>query len=201
MKKIIVILSFIFSSNVFATEGPFGTKWGSSIQELKDLNVTCSQEKPDLANNLISCTTNSLPKDTSIKEFYYILFSNNYGMQKVSMISKSITDDITGTEGKNIYNKYKNILMSKYSVPSSEYEYTGKELYDEYDEFYQCLDYEGCGKHISFFKSKEDNFITLELKGLSRGTGYITLTYEGPQWSKHINDLDNKKNSSDNDAL
>ena len=201
MKKLLFIISTIISFNSFSSDGPFGTTWGQSVGELEKAGMICAEKETDSKNDLVTCKTSSLPKDISIKDFYYLLFSDTYGLQKVVMISSDITGDITGREGKELYNKYKSVLVKKYSKPTFELETVGVKLYDEYDEFYQCLAYDGCGSYLSIFEPEEGGAVSIELKGLARGKGYIKLGYEGSKWSQHLNEVRNRKQSVDSDAL
>ena len=201
MNKLFFFIFSIISFNSFASDGPFGTTWGQSVDDLEKAGMVCTDKETDSKNELITCKTTSLLKDISIKDFYYLLFSNKYGLQKVVMFSSNITGDITGREGKELYNKYKSVLTKKYSDPSFEWESVGRELYDEYDEFYQCLAYDGCGDYVSHFKPEEGGLVAIKLKGLSRGKGFLVLTYEGSKWEQHLDEVSNRKKSVDSDAL
>lgn len=201
MFKLFIVFATFISFNAFCSEGPFGTTWGQTLGDLEKAGVVCSEKKTDTKNDVITCQTTSLPKNVTIKDFYYLVFSNTYGLQKVVMLSTNITGDITGREGKEIYNKYKTILKKKYSEPSLEWESVGRKLYKEYDEFYQCLAYDGCGDYYSSFKPKEGGFVAIELKGISRGKGFLKILYEGSNWSKHYNENKEKAKESDGDAL
>lgn len=111
-------------------------------------------------------------------------------------------DDIFGSEGKKKFAALKEGLIKKYGNPSNEMERVGLELWDEPDEFYQCLAYNGCGLWIAIFEHKESGQnIVLSLKGLRRGEGLIELTYEGPMWSKVIYELEQRKLKADDSAL
>jgi hypothetical protein len=116
------------------------------------------------------------------------------------MISKDITGDIYGTDGKEQYSDLKSKLTKKYDIPDS-YEYVGRKLWDEPDEFYQCLAYPGCGTYASFFETKSGETVSIALKGLGRGKGYLKITYEGPSWSDAVDAYRNKESKSDEDAL
>ena len=201
MKKLFLVISTIISFNAFSSDGPFGTTWGQSVGELEKAGMVCSEKETDSDNDLVTCKTTSLFKDISIKDFYFLLFSKQYGLQKVVMFSSDVTGDITGREGKELYNKYKSVLTKKYSDPSFEWESVGRKLYKEYDEFYQCLAYDGCGNYVSHFKPKDGGLVAIELKGLSRGKGFMKLTYEGSKWIKHLDEVKNRKKEVDSDAL
>ena len=116
------------------------------------------------------------------------------------MMSKNIDDDITGSKGKELYSKIKSSLTNKYG-DSKNYEYTGRKIYDEYDEFYQCLKYSGCGNWMSFWEAKEGGIVALEIEGAARGKGYLRLSYESKNWSGIINERKQKTDMNDIDSL
>lgn len=201
MKKILVaILICSFSSFIYAEDAPFGLTWGSSPQDITSLNITLKKESTD--KNISTYSTSSLPKNISIAGQYLLIFDDEAQLQKIVMVSKDITGDPYGRNGKEIYEKIKNGLTKKYGTPKNTYEQSGIEVYKESDEFYQCLNYDGCGTWISFFESEQTKTnIVLQLEGLSRGTGYIKILYESGKWSKIIDKHDAIKNKSDNDSL
>ena len=107
----------------------------------------------------------SLPKDLTIAEFYYLIFVTEKHLQKIVMSSKDIKNDLYGSEGKKKYEKIKMSLRKKYGSPTQELETSGLKLWDDPDEFYQCLDYSGCGYWTSVFKDKKSGVtVGLELK-------------------------------------
>ncbi|MGV3526280.1 MAG: hypothetical protein ACO1RX_18825 [Candidatus Sericytochromatia bacterium] len=93
------------------------------------------------------------------------------------------------------------MLTSKYGQPSEQFHKTGLKLYEDGDEFYECLRYTGCGYWSSFWKVDGENRIQLTLKGLSYGTGYLVISYEGPQWSQAIDAHEAEQSNADQDAL
>lgn len=197
-----LLLALTVTPAVAADEptGPFGLSWGAPISEITNQGVTLS--KTDALDRLQIYEAKKLPKNLSIAETYSLIFDAEFGLQKVLMVSDDITSDSTGSEGKSIYATLKQKLTSKYSASTTNMEHVGLELYDEADEFYQCLAYDGCGAWLSVFEEEHSNLgIILELKGLGRGKGYIKLTYEGPQWEKIVANRSAKKEKSDEDAL
>lgn len=200
MKVLLPVIFLLFTTNVVASEvtAPFGLQWGQTQKDLTDKKVDltdCSTSK-----KITSCKTTNPIKGVSFGELYMLFIDDEKGLQKIKMLSKDITSDITGTKGKALYSKVKGSLTKKYSAPKS-YEYFGLKLYDEYDEFYQCLKYDGCGSWISFWKVKNGGNAIVELKGLARGKGYLTLTYESKEWSAIIDSLKQREKASDEDAL
>jgi len=202
MKFIAGIIALLMSCAVSANtqEGPFGLKWGSSIKEIKAKGIKL--EKANSESVLSIYTTKKLPKNLSLADIYVLTFDKKYKLQNVAMLSKDISDDIYGADGKEKYLSIKEKLIKKYGAPSFEYEYIGRDLFDEADEFYQCLAYSGCGTWLSAFEPKVENFSALiELKGMGRGKGYIELTYEGPSWSDVVDAMKSSASKSDDDAL
>jgi hypothetical protein len=200
MKILLPVIFLLISVNVLAKEviAPFGLEWGQTKQKLKDKSIlltNCSTEK-----KITTCQTKKPTKGVSFGDFYVLYIDALKGLQKVTMISKDLDSDISGSAGKALYSKIKTSLTKKYYEPQS-YEYIGRELYDEYDEFYQCLKYDGCGQWFSFLEKKIEGTIVLELKGLSRGKGYVSLTYESEKWAGIIDSLKEREKSADDDAL
>ncbi len=199
MKKFLLFIILICPTIVFSVdnEGPFGLNWGSKPKEIISAGISLLNETNQGRFKLYE--VKSLPKNLSIAENYILIFDNKYGLQKVVMISKNITGDIYGTEGKNIYSDFKIKLTNKYGPPQS-FERIGVKLYDEMDEFYQCLSYEGCGIWSSVFNS-DSLVVGLDLKGIGRGVGYIEIVYEGPLWQRSLDDKNSDDSKSDDDAL
>jgi len=200
MKILLPVIFLFVTTNVVASEvtAPFGLKWGQTQKELTDKKVDltdCSTSK-----KITSCKTINPVKGVSFGDLYMLFIDDDKGLQKIKMLSKDISSDISGSEGKALYSKVKSSLTKKYNAPKA-YEYIGQKLYDEYDEFYQCLKYDGCGSWFSFWEVKNGGNAFVELKGLSRGKGYLVLTYESKEWSSIIDSLKQRETASDDDAL
>ena len=181
-------------------DAPFGLTWGMSKAEVESLGVTLLESSSE--GSIAFYRTDELPIDLSNAEIYSLVIEEDRGLQKVTMVSDNIENDAYGDEGKRVYNRLKTALIDKYGEPDSDFEFVGGTLWDEDDEFYQCLAYDGCGGWASFFINEsagESVFISLE--GLSRGTGYIKLAYEGPEWGAVVDEADAAKASQDASAL
>lgn len=176
----------------------FGLKWGMSIAEVRALGVPLKKEKGD--GNLEIFSSKSMPKELSNAESYALVFADGK-LVKQKYIANNITGDAYGTEGKERFESLKAALSEKYGAPSANYQSVGGKLYREADEFYQCLAYDGCGVWSTFFDSP-DKSLMLELIGLRRGIGYITLTAEAtPQWSAALERRKGIRGKSDKAAL
>ncbi len=196
---LIFVSMFILSANAFADEAPFDLEWGLTLDEVKAMGVVCEDEIM-VYDVVISCKTSSVPKNLSTAETYSLYFFPDQNLQKVFMTSETISDDLYGTEGKNTYLKLQGILTKKYGEPEK-YEWVGRALYNERDEFYECLDYSGCGTYSSYFTTDYGGDIGLRLEGLGRGEGYITLAYEGPKFTIAMAAIEDQKAAQDIDAL
>ena len=60
----------------------------------------------------------------------------------------------------------------------------GARLFDQEDEFYQCLSYEGCGVWSALWEEKPSGGVLLSVEGLGPGQGYVQLDFESADWQK-----------------
>ncbi|EJA5988494.1 hypothetical protein P4Q63_002928 [Salmonella enterica] len=182
------LLTAFFIPSVFAdaTEltditAPLGLNWGENASELiKDNGASQVYESGRMKVYALKNTPVKLPGfDTEV------IVDDKYGLVKV-LLSKDVSDDMTGFEGLHIYKEYKKILSEKYGKPVS-YEYIGRKLYTESDEFYQCLRYQGCGSYVSFYSpiKGSDAGISVFLQGIKRGDGKLNIVYESMGFVKY----------------
>ena len=200
MKKLVLASLLTLSSSLSALEigAPFGFNWGQSKEELVSAGVefsTCLEK-----SGIESCQTSTPLKDVSFGDVYILRFDSEQGLQQVVMIGNSIESDVLGSKGKSIYSDVKSSLVKKYGEPES-YEYVGEKLYDGYDEFYQCLKYDGCGVWASFWSPENGGHIQMRLIGLLRGVGHLKLTYESKDWEKLLELSNERELAADSDAL
>lgn len=203
MLKILIAITFVFSSLIAtaedqAVEAPFGLEWGAEKGALRGDGIILSDCKSE--GWVEYCTTESVPKNLSVAESYVLYFSKEYGLQKVLMVGETFTNDVYGIAGKDRYAKLKGALDSKYSGATS-YEYVGRTVYNESDEFFQCLDYAGCGNWGTYWTDNIKGSVVLELMGLRRGSGFVKLSYEGELWSRAISEKDKVEDAADFEAL
>lgn len=179
-------------------EALFGLRWGMTVAEVKAAGVTLT--KTDGDRNFDIYKAPSMPKNLSDFESYSMIFADGK-LVKLWGLSKNISNDPNGSNGKERFETLRTALTHKYGPPDLNSQTIGNKLFKEYDEFYQCLKYTGCGIWLSTFDTP-DKDISIQLKGLSRGTGYLDITAEAkPQWSKALQVYKSKKNASDKDAL
>jgi len=158
---------------------PMGLTWGASDDDLtskfgaikagdqKGYEIFIINKPPITLGNIDSVIGITYPK---------------LGLVKV-VLASTISNDAFGTAGSKLYADFKAKLTEKYGKPKS-YEYINKKLYTEADEYYQCLNYEGCGSMISFFKEGQPSNVSLELSGKMRGEGALKISYESNLFSE-----------------
>lgn len=182
--KVTVLFFVLFSLTIACGDAMCGLKWCISPQDLKSMGIKLT--KKITLNNLFTYVTDSLPKNVSDAEHYVLIFDGDSSLIKIVMYSKTITHDLWGAQGKKVFDKYSQMLEKTYKQTSS-YCSIGNKVYKNNDEFYQCLQYEGCGEWISFFKG-ENKSIQIELRGLDRGKGYLAVSEEAdPEFSNALN--------------
>tara|TARA_B100000768_G_C11235035_1_gene356845 strand:+ start:651 stop:1292 length:642 start_codon:yes stop_codon:yes gene_type:complete len=211
IKKLLVVsLSLSFFINVEANVAPPSQlDWGKTKTQMIMSGYQLESCKFALDNAIEYCRVNNIKKPISFAETYTIYFVDGYGLMKAFVQGKDITNDTYGSDGKSQYQKIKSSLITKYpdidGYQTQSFEWTARKLYKESDEFYECLNYDGCGSHISYIyssnESVEKGTVSVELKGYGRGQGALNLTYESSFWSEALDAAQNKQNQADDDAL
>lgn len=174
---------------------PFGLTWGMSESALKAVGFSHTTD----SGGFTLFSSVSVPKAWSKGESY-LAIAYKGRLVKVAATSTDFTNDVLGSEGKRVYGQMKALLTKKYGAPKSAYEQSGIKLYDDADEFYQCLEYSGCGYYASIFEYAGGT-IGLSLKGKRRGEGYLTIGYESPQFESASAEIERGEESEDEDAL
>ena len=196
-----VLAALTFAGNTYAADGDdamFGLKWGMSPGLVKSLGATLTKTKSD--RNLETYKATTLPKSLSGFDAYILIFADGK-LAKVTAVGSDITNDPTGSNGKERFESLTSALTEKYGRPGKGLQSVGNRLYKEYDEFFECLAYSGCGAWNSIYETA-DKDIVVEIKGQRRGSGYLVLTVEStPQWSNALDVYKARKQSADKDAL
>ena len=200
MKKFIFALLSIYLFPIYSlagNEAMFGLNFGQTPKEIRALGsvLTFKYSK----KNFSSYTCTSLPKNFSLAERYILIFSDD-SLVKITMIGNTISKDIYGSDGKEAFINTFELLKNKYSIHLFRTD-SGLKLYDEPDEFYQCLAYDGCGLYAAILKN-DSKTVTLQLKGLERGKGYLIITAEAvPEFEKALKKEKLTTNKGDLDAF
>lgn len=180
-------------------EAPLGLSWGMTQEDMEKANVEL--EILDSISGFKLFYVLETPNQLIDFPEIIVVVSDEYGLVRVLLNSRTIENDPMGTEGKRFYNNYKAILEEKYGKPSFSGEMVGITFYEKADEFYQCLDYAGCGVYGSIFGDPEEELdnITISINGTGRGEGYVKLVYSSNEFKKHRakeRDKENKKAKS-----
>ena len=207
--KLLLLLLTTLSSYTFSEiSAPSAMEWGKSQSELKRSGLSLSDCKSALNGDIEYCSAKGHKKPISFADNYTVYFIKGYGLHKVLVSGKNITGDAYGSEGKASFSKVLNSLNKKYpeedGYKSSDYHWIARELFKDSDEFYECLKYDGCGNWSSYILGANDidlGTFSIELMGLSRGVGYISLTYESQNWSEYLDIVKNQESARDDEAL
>ncbi|MCL6745130.1 hypothetical protein [Kosakonia sp. R1.Fl] len=181
MNKVNLAIGVILLSIVSLTRAadgfsaPLGLTWGDSREKLVNDYGASLYDKNE--TRLKIYVINKPPTPVPGFEEYYGVVDDKFGLVKVIAI-ENINDDAFGSKGLDEYKSLKSLLTKKYSKPDLSYEYIGRDLYREKNEFYQCLAYQGCGSYSTFFSPAGGGDIALELKGIKRGQGFVKISYE-----------------------
>ena len=200
MKKLIfIVASFFITPYVLAEtqypDAPLGLKWGMTVTELESKAGAVMYPLP-MDEHLTVYSLKSPPITLPGFTEYVVVVHKDLGAIKIIM-DKEIKSDVYGTEGKKEYFKYKEALTNKYGKPKDSFEFVGKKLYEERDEFYQCLKYDGCGYYLSYF----GDHLSLQLNGIERGKGNLSITYESELFAKYKADEENENKNKIKNGL
>ncbi len=174
-------LGLMILSPLAQAEAPFGLAWGASERDIAALGVNITRAHS--SGEVVSYGAARLPDGTSNAKAYSLFIDAKHGLQRVTMVTEPISNDLVGEEGKQQYALMKLSLSRKYGSPLGEYEYAGNGYQVLPSEFYACLSLKDCGSWVSVFDGQgEGERVSLRLSGTAPTGGYISISYEGPQW-------------------
>jgi len=176
---------------------PFGLTWGMTAEDLKSLRIILIPYRE--TDNSALYKSYSLPKNLSDARHYLLVFDKRTGLQKVVMTSENINDDAYGSIGQERFEALKETLSLKYGFPSDGMESVGNQVYEEEDQFYECVMHLGCGLWMAIWRHEGGTYV-LQLEGLGRGLGYILFTAEGAGFVAESKQNRQIERSSDADA-
>lgn len=177
---------------------PFGLEWGMSKEQVMEMGVELTPSDSVKGNY----GTTTLPKNLSDAKEYDLFFEQEFGLVLVAAYTRHMTGDLYGSKGKERYSQLKTAIIKKYGKPRLEYEMTGlTRIFGDSNQFYECLKYDGCGAWTSFWGSAKDGNIRLDILGLSRGTGWVSLIYASAASFTASEKKKEEQSRSDEDAL
>jgi len=192
-------LVFLLAAPPAQQQEVFGIKWCSTPQQAVLAGVKLKKDMERTTEHISIYDAVRLPKGLSGFENYVLIYHKDRCLVKVTAVGTTIDDSADGTHGKQEFERLENILAAKY-VAAMQAKHIGRKLYEEEDEFYQCLGYEGCGRWIIFLEGP-DRKIMLELHSAGRSSGYLVFTVESNLWSDVLKESEDSKNSKDAEAL
>ena len=178
-------------------KAPFGLSWGAMKVDFDNL-TDCE----DFKSTLTVCDIISPPSLVSDGRSYWGVFDEQKGLVKAGFFTDYFTNDSYGTDGKKRFNEIKNALTKKYpNAENDELILMHAELYEDSDEFYECLRYDGCGFHSFYLKPDDSSRLAIKLHGISRGKGYISVVYESSMFSAVLDENEALIEESDIESL
>lgn len=175
------LLGLMIMSPLAQAAAPFGLTWGASEDELAVLGINAT--RADASAGVVSYGAAQLPDGSSNAKAYSLFFDVEHGLQRVTMVTEPISNDLVGEEGKQQYALMKLSLSRKYGPPLGEFEYAGNGYQVLPSDFYACLSLKDCGSWVSVFSGHEEGErVMLRLNSTTQSGGYVSISYEGPEW-------------------
>lgn len=164
---------------------PFGLKWGMDQRELSELDIKIL--KRERSEDLTVVEAEEVPDAFADTKMVSMLFDRELGLVKVRWTSLDIEADPDGSLGRSKYAEMKGEIASKIGQPTDETLVVGARLFDQQDEFYQCLAYEGCGVWSALWENQPSGGVLLSVEGVAPGRGYVQIDYESANWQVAAN--------------
>lgn len=179
----------------------FGLRFGDSYTTASAKGLQAEFQGKD--GSLTNYKSIKLPKQPSTTDMVGLTFDQKHGLQRITWLSKNVTDDPFGSKGKEQFSELKAVLEKKYGSPDSRgtLEAVGISLYKDADEFYECLDYSGCGMWTAFWTGSYGAVALSIATSGDRGVGWLQVVYEGPAWEDLIDARNARTDQLDADAF
>jgi hypothetical protein len=159
-----------------ADEAVFGLAWGQTPAQVQAQGIALTLEKTQGHLQVFS-TRSPLPQGLKDASGYMLGFDDQKGLVKVRSLQIFVQDP-DGSRGRATFDRLASVLASKYTRdPAHSMQVVGQRLYTKPDEFYQCLDYAGCGLWAQTFMAPTKR-VMIQLDGLKPGTGSLSITVE-----------------------
>lgn len=198
IKNVLFFASIAFGKCYADIAAPIGLTWGLKSESLEKNHSATLVHEFDSRGKIF--LINKPPIRIDDFNEIYAAVDNKYGLYKV-ILFKNITNDAFGKIGVSSFEKYEGVLTEKYGNPKDLLKVIGKTLYTKNDEFYQCLNYQGCGAYSAYYSSKDGGGVLLKLDGKSRGVGALNLTYESAIYQKISSEQQENENSKIKEGL
>ena len=169
---------------------PFGLSWNMSTNDLTDIGFYYN-DKIGPNDQFDELYSTSVPKPWAKGKRYRATIYHDK-ILKLEVESTLITDDQTGSAGKDLYGRIVSLMTTKYGDPSFVRDgrvFERTDLYDGIGEFYQCILSSVCMYMTTFDVS--DGYIIVWLQATEQGAGFVTIGYESPDMGEAIAEAKN----------
>ena len=174
-----------------------GLEFGQTVAQVEAKGVVLKKHQED-KSGFVVYVASDIPSPVPGFELYALTFFDSL-LVHVKLIGKNINNDAYGIAAKAAFDKLFVSLKKKYKV-TREMMQVGAKLYKDPGEFFECLNYPGCGMWAVIMEGDGRSLI-LELKGNKRASGYLSLTIEGPSFDAAIAVSERRKSAVMEDAL
>ena len=155
---------------------PYGLTWKQSKAAVEALGTKltgCEQQETTEVCDLAAVPQ---PPAGIIPDFFRVRFDAE-GLTAVTLASATIASDPDGATGKTVYEALRKDIVAVYGE-GERTEKVGQIMpYMAPNEFYECLDFDGCGTWETRWSGGD---LVLGLKGLKPGEGYVMVNYYRP---------------------
>lgn len=189
MKKIFItiIVCIFLSTTVMA--GPFGTNMGDTKEKYSNL------VKGNSYNNYL---TGIVPQKHEDFLFYSLVFSQKYGLVKITAISHPIENDNYGDKAKELFSKIRGQLRNKYGKEKNFYDFLNHGSIWKEPKYWSMGIRKNERTYSAFWdiNNNEDNVKSILLKVVSgENQNAISLSYEYIDAKKYFDEKE--KDSAD----
>ncbi|MGB8275412.1 MAG: hypothetical protein WCF16_09130 [Alphaproteobacteria bacterium] len=165
-------------------KAPFGLTWGMQVADLKAAGITI--HSTSTTGDLTVVNAKEVPGAFDNTYLVTMLFDRQLGLVKVRWVGTNVQDDATGRQGRASYAEMKKFVTETYGSPTDETMVVGARLFDQDDEFYQCLSYEGCGVWSAIWEQQPSGGVLLSIEGLGAGKGFVQVDFESSGWQEAV---------------
>jgi hypothetical protein len=147
MRVLLTALGFLVALTLSAplraqsAPAPFGLQWGMEVSGLTERYMPL--QSTTRTGDLTVVNLTKAPRAPAETYLVNLLFDREMGLVKVRWMSTDIKGDATGKNGRRKYREVRQYVVDSYGEPTDEALVIGARLFDQDDEFYQCLAYEG----------------------------------------------------------
>lgn len=182
--------------------GAFGFYFGITEGQITKAGIPLEVARNDEQDFVYVASAQEAPMPWSDAEKYSLVFAD-HKLVKIVAFGRDITNDATGSVGKEKYAQLLAALVAKYGPAKMALHRVGISVYLDSDEFYQCLNYKGCGYWTDGWEIEKDKNVVIGLNSAGqRGQSFIEIVYEAnPEYGAAIAQRDEQSKQADAKGL